>query len=154
MYIVHTCLYMYIQVYKCFDSYKHVHIMYILVHTCLLLISYVCQGMQCTAVVFSSLGVVPASSWQGQLNPLDTLMLCCQDCLQLLLELEGIRLHFGIYIYHHNLVLKCLCIVGVLEIGLMMRAFQGDYILYFLTNNIFTNIHLNFLKCIQILQSA
>jgi hypothetical protein len=34
MYIVQTCMYMFIQVYARFDSYKHVHIMYKHVHTC------------------------------------------------------------------------------------------------------------------------
>ncbi len=51
----------------------------------------------------------------GALNPLDVLvkLVACQDCLQLLLE--GVRLHFGIYIYHLALVLKCFCIDAVLE---------------------------------------
>ncbi len=35
MYIVQTCMYMFIQVYARFDSYKHEHIMYKHVHTCL-----------------------------------------------------------------------------------------------------------------------
>ncbi len=39
MYIVQTCMYMYIQVYLLFDLYKHVHIVYIQVHACLLPIS-------------------------------------------------------------------------------------------------------------------
>ena len=47
------------------------------------------------------------------LNPLDVLVILigCHDCLRL----EGVRLHLGIYIYHHALVLKCLCIDAVLE---------------------------------------
>ena len=49
----------------------------------------------------------------GALNPLDFLVKGCQDCLQL--RLEGVRLHFGIYIYHRALVLKCLCIDAVLK---------------------------------------
>ncbi len=74
----------------------------------------------------SSLGVVPASSWSsnrlltilvgataGALSPLDVLVIGCQDCLQL--RLEGVRLHFGISIYHSALVLKCKCIDAVLE---------------------------------------
>ena len=40
MYIVQTCMYMFMQVYACFDLYKHVHIMYKHVHTCLFHISY------------------------------------------------------------------------------------------------------------------
>ncbi len=45
MYIVQTCMYMYIQVYTRFDSSKHVHTMYKPVHTCLLLISYLHTGI-------------------------------------------------------------------------------------------------------------
>jgi hypothetical protein len=42
MYIIQTCMYMFIQVYARFDSYKHVHIMYKHAHTvtCLFHISY------------------------------------------------------------------------------------------------------------------
>ncbi len=40
MYIVQTCMYMFIKVYMHFDSYKHVHIMYKHVHACLFHISY------------------------------------------------------------------------------------------------------------------
>ncbi len=40
MYIVQTCMYMFIQVHMHFDLYKHVHIMYKHVHTCLFHISY------------------------------------------------------------------------------------------------------------------
>ena len=76
-------------------------------------------------------GIVPASSWSsnrrlrilvlgqtvgataGALNPLYVLVKGCQDGLQL--RLEGVRLHFGIYIYHRALVLKCLCIDAVLK---------------------------------------
>ena len=76
-------------------------------------------------------GVVPASSWSsnrglrilvlgqtvgataGALSPLDVLVKGCQDGLQL--QLEGVRLHFGIYISHCALVLKCLCIDAVLK---------------------------------------
>jgi hypothetical protein len=36
-----------------------------------------------------------------------------QDGLQL--QLEGVRLHFGVCIYHRALVLKCSCIDAVLE---------------------------------------
>ena len=49
----------------------------------------------------------------GALNPLDVLVKGCQDGLQL--QLEGVRLHFGIYIYHRALVLKCVCIDAVLK---------------------------------------
>ena len=49
----------------------------------------------------------------GALNPLDVLVKGCQDGLQL--RLEGVRLHFGIYIYHRALVLKCVCIDAVLK---------------------------------------
>jgi hypothetical protein len=47
------------------------------------------------------------------LNPLDVLVIGGQDCLQL--QVEGVRLHFGIYIYHCSLVLLCLCIDAVLK---------------------------------------
>ncbi len=40
MYVHRSDLYMFIQVYTPFDSYKHVHIMYKYVHTCLFHISY------------------------------------------------------------------------------------------------------------------
>ncbi len=43
MYIIRTCMYMFIQVYARFDSYKHVHIMYKDVHTRLFHISYLQQ---------------------------------------------------------------------------------------------------------------
>ncbi len=36
MYIVQTCMYMFVPAYVCFNLYKTVHIMYIHVHTCLL----------------------------------------------------------------------------------------------------------------------
>ncbi len=41
----------------------------------------------------------------GTLNPLDVLVIGGQDCL--LLQLEGVRLHFGVCIYHSSLVIKC-----------------------------------------------
>jgi hypothetical protein len=41
----------------------------------------------------------------GTLNPLDVLIIGGQDGL--LLWLEGVRLHFGVCIYHRALVLKC-----------------------------------------------
>ena len=49
----------------------------------------------------------------GSLNPLDVLVIGGQGCLQLLLE--GVRLHFGLCIYHSTLEIKCLCIDAVLE---------------------------------------
>ena len=51
----------------------------------------------------------------GALDPLDVLVKGCQDGLQL--RLEGVRLHFGIYIYHLALMLKRLCIDAVLKIN-------------------------------------
>ncbi len=41
----------------------------------------------------------------GSLNPLDVHVIGGQDCLQL--QLEGVRLHFGVCIYHCTLVIKC-----------------------------------------------
>ncbi len=49
----------------------------------------------------------------GALNPLDVLIIGGQDSLQL--QLEGVRLHFGVCIYHSSLVIKCLCIDTVIE---------------------------------------
>ncbi len=49
----------------------------------------------------------------GALNPLDVLVIGGQDGLQL--QLEGVRLHFGVCIYHHTLVIKCSCIDTVLK---------------------------------------
>ncbi len=49
----------------------------------------------------------------GALNPLDVLIIGGQDGLQL--QLEGVRLHFGVIIYHFALVIKCVCIDTVLE---------------------------------------
>ncbi len=49
----------------------------------------------------------------GALNPLDVLIIGGQDGLQL--QLEGVRLHFGVCIYHRALVIKCWCIDIVLE---------------------------------------
>ncbi len=52
----------------------------------------------------------------GSHNPLDILVIGCQDCLQLLCE--GVRLHFGVYFHQcalvARLVLECLCILTVL----------------------------------------
>ena len=54
----------------------------------------------------------------GALNPLDVLVIGCQDCLQL--RLEGVSLHFGIYIpsrsrvYHRALALPSRSRVEVL----------------------------------------
>ena len=45
MYIVQTYMYMFIQVYTRFDSYKDVHIMYKHVHTCLFHISHLYSCM-------------------------------------------------------------------------------------------------------------
>ncbi len=41
----------------------------------------------------------------GALNPRDVLVIGGQDSLQL--QLEGVRLHFGVCIYHRALVIKC-----------------------------------------------
>ncbi len=41
----------------------------------------------------------------GALNPRDVLVIGIQDGLQL--QLEGVRLHFGVCIYHQALVIKC-----------------------------------------------
>ncbi len=41
----------------------------------------------------------------GALNPLDVLVIGGQEGLQL--QLEGVRLHFGVCIYHRSLVIKC-----------------------------------------------
>ena len=63
----------------------------------------------------SALDDLDLGATAGALNPLDVLVKGCQDGLQL--QLEGVRLHFGIYIYHRTLVLKCfkLCIDAVLK---------------------------------------
>ena len=42
------------------------------------------------------------------------------------LRLEGVRLHFGIYIHHSALGVKCSCIHAVLETESMMRVFGCD----------------------------
>jgi hypothetical protein len=47
------------------------------------------------------------------LNPLDILIIGGQDGLQL--QLEGVRLHFGVCINHGALVLKCSCIDAAIE---------------------------------------
>ncbi len=47
------------------------------------------------------------------LNPLDVLVIGGQDGLQL--QLEGVRLHIGVCMYHRAPVIKCLCIDTVLE---------------------------------------
>ncbi len=49
----------------------------------------------------------------GALNPLDVLVIGGQDGLQL--QLEGVRPHFGVCIYHCAPVIKCSCIDTVLE---------------------------------------
>ena len=76
----------------------------------------------------------------GALNPRNVLVIGGQDGLQL--HLKGVRLHFGVCIYHCALVIKCLCIDTDLKRNRnMMRAFSCDYIL--LSSNQ-QNIHL---KC-------
>jgi hypothetical protein len=76
----------------------------------------------------------------GALNPIDVLIIVCQDCLQLLLE--EVRLHFGIHIYHHTLVLECLCIDAVLEWN---QKRVDDESIQILSSSNQQNIHL---KCI------
>jgi hypothetical protein len=59
MYIFQTCMYMYVQVYKLFDSYKHVHTMYI--HVCYLFLVYIITYMYakvCTADVLCKDGYI------------------------------------------------------------------------------------------------
>ena len=70
-----------------------------------------CSGV--LVVLESALEDLGLGATAGALNPLDVLVKGCQDGLQL--QLEGVRLHFGIYIYHRALVLKCLCIDAVLK---------------------------------------
>ncbi len=48
-------------------------------------------------VLESALDCLDLGATTGAQNPLDVLIIGCQDCLQLLLE--GVRLHFRIYIY-------------------------------------------------------
>jgi hypothetical protein len=66
-------------------------------------------------VLESALDDLGLGATADALNHLDVLVILvgCQDCLQL--RLEGVRLHFGKYIYHRALVLKCVCIDAVLE---------------------------------------
>ena len=71
---------------------------------------------RCSSVLLvleSALEDLGLGATAGALNPLDVLVKGCQDGLQL--QLEGVRLHFGIYIYHCALVLKCVCIDAVLK---------------------------------------
>ena len=71
---------------------------------------------RCSSVLLvleSALDDLDLGATAGALNPLDVLVKGCQDGLQL--QLEGVRLHFGIYIYHRALVLKCVCIDAVLK---------------------------------------
>ena len=62
------------------------------------------------------------------------------------LRLEGVRLHFGVYIHHRALVVKCSCIHhdAVLETELMMRAFCCDlYSFIFETTKYLPEVHLD-----------
>ena len=70
-----------------------------------------CSGV--LLVLESGLEDLGLGATAGALHPLDVLVKGCQDGLQL--QLEGVRLHFGIYIYHRALVLKCVCIDAVLK---------------------------------------
>ncbi len=80
-------------------------------------------------------------------SPIDVrvLEIGCEDGLQLL-QLLGVRLHLGVYICHHTLMVKCLCNYAVLKTEWMMRALGCDYIL------LPSKQQNNHLKCIQILR--
>ena len=71
-----------------------------------------CSGV--LLVLESALEDLGLGATAGALNPLDVLVKDCQDGLQL--RLEGVRHHFGIYIYHRSLVLKCSCIDAILNL--------------------------------------
>ena len=64
-------------------------------------------------VLESALDDLELVATAGALNPLDVLVIGGQDSLQL--RLEGVRLHFGVCIYHRALLLKCSCIDAVLK---------------------------------------
>jgi hypothetical protein len=65
----------------------------------------VCVLVACVVllVLESALDYLALAATAGALNPLDVHVRGGQDGLQLLLE--GVRLHFGLYIYHCTLVL-------------------------------------------------
>ena len=64
-------------------------------------------------VLKSALDDLELVATAGALNPLDVLVIGGHDSLQL--RLEGVRLHFGVCIYHSALLLKCSCIDAVLK---------------------------------------
>ena len=76
MYIVQTCMYMFIQVYARFDSYKHVHIMYKHVHTCLFHISYLhsCMSRYVLLMFRVQMATYISRNVQTSLNCVHTLM--------------------------------------------------------------------------------
>ncbi len=76
MYIVQTCMYMFIQVYMRFDLYKHVHIMYKHVHTCLFHISYLhsCMSRYVLLMFRVQMATYISRNVQTSLNCVHTLM--------------------------------------------------------------------------------
>jgi hypothetical protein len=56
------------------------------------------------------------------------------------LRLEGVRLHFGVYIHHRALVVKCSYIHAVPEKESMMRAFCCATVIYILLSSKQQNI--------------
>ncbi len=76
MYIVQTCMSTFIQVYTRFDLYKHVHIMYKLVRTCLFHISYLhaCMSRYVLLMFRVQMATYISRNLQSPLNCVHTLM--------------------------------------------------------------------------------
>ncbi len=69
-------MYMFVQVYTCFNLYKHVHIMYIHVHTCLLPISclHTCMSRYVQLMFCVQMATYISYNVQTLLNSVRTLM--------------------------------------------------------------------------------
>jgi hypothetical protein len=76
MYIVQTCMYMFIQVHACFNLYRHVHMMYKHVHKCLLPISclHTCMSKYVQLMFRVQMATYSLSNVQTLLNGVCTLM--------------------------------------------------------------------------------
>ena len=95
-----------------------------------------CSGV--LLVLESALEDLGRGATAGALNPLDVLVNGCQDRNGLQLRLEGVRLHFGIYIYHRALAWKCLCIDAVLkrnQNGVYNKSIRNLIIFFYLSTN-------------------
>ncbi len=147
MYIIQTCMYMFILLCRRFESYKHVHTTYKPVYWVL------CSSFQCTDGYIHVMKCTDMAE-PGKHNEMSFWMqlfyLRSQPAWyprnrqsgRLKLQRDGVRLHFGVYFHHCSLVLECLCICAVLKIESMMRACRCNlYSCIFYTTEYLPGLH-------------